>query len=140
MVSHMETLLRFGEAFNREGFAGLRPFLHPDFEFHEPPEQPGATVFHGRDAAMEGFSKWSETWVEQQSVPEGITELPDGRILALTREILVGRDELRTEQPAAQVMTFRDGLLLRWETHWDRDRVLRELGVAEADILRLDQT
>lgn len=128
-------LARIGAAFAREGFSGFRPFLHPDFEFHEPPQQPGATVFRGRDAALEGWNAWSEAWVEQRSVTEGVAELGDGRILVLTREHLQGRDELVTEHRAAHVISFRDGLVACWEASWDRDRTLRDLGLTEADVI-----
>lgn len=133
----LQTMARMNAAFNSEGWNGLRPFLHPDFEFHEPPEQPGASVFRGPDAAVEGWRGWSEAWVDQQSTPEGIAVLPDGRILLLTRERLRGRDELVMEHRAAQVVTLRDGMVLRWEASWDRDRTLRKLGLTDADVLPL---
>jgi hypothetical protein len=94
-------------------------------------------VFRGPDAAVEGWQGWSEAWVDQQSTPEGIAVVPDGRILLLTYERLRGRDGLVAEHRSAQVLTFRDGMLVHWEASWDRDRTLHELGITDADVLPL---
>ncbi len=112
-------MTRFGEVFNAEGFSGLFGFLHPDFEFHEPPEQIGATVFRGHDEARAGFARWEETWVEQRTEAQDVEVLPDGRVLAFTRERMLGRDGLRVENDAGSIFTFRDGKIVRWQIFWD---------------------
>ena len=124
-------LAQVGEAFNREGWEGFLPFVHPEFEFHEPPEQPGATVFHGPEAARKGWARWAEGWTEQHSEPQDVRELPDGRMLVLTRERMRGRDGIRVEQDCGHVVTFRDGKILRWESYWDRANALRAAGLSE---------
>jgi ketosteroid isomerase-like protein len=40
---------------NVGGAEAVRGLLDPDVVFKEPPEQPGATAFHGMDAAIEGW-------------------------------------------------------------------------------------
>ena len=122
-------LVRFGEAFNARGFEGIMGFLHPEVEFHEPPEQPGATVFRGREAAREGFARWAATWAEQRSETRGLDVLPDGRVLAYTRERMVGRDGLRVENDSGQLFTFRDGKILRWQVFWDPDNARAAAGL-----------
>ncbi len=117
----LQLLPQVQEAFNREGWNGLVPFLDPDFEFHEPPEQPGATVFRGHDEARKGWARWAEAWTEQRSEPEEIVELPDGRIFAVTVQHLRGRDGIEAKQASANVLTFRNGKVLRWEVYWDPD-------------------
>lgn len=112
-------LLRFGEAFNAGGFEAIMPFLDPEIEFHEPPEQPGAAVFRGYDDARTGFAKWAGTWLEQRSETQGLEFLPDGRALVFTREHLTGRDGLRVENDCASIFAFRDGKILRWQVFWD---------------------
>ena len=115
----LETLVRFGEAFNAGGFEAIMPFLHPEVEFHEPPEQPGAAVFHGYGAAREGFARWAETWLEQRTEVQGVEILPDGRILVFTREHLLGRDGLRLDNDCGSIFAFRDGKVQRWQVFWD---------------------
>jgi ketosteroid isomerase-like protein len=122
------------EAFNRDGWEGMVPFLDGDFEFHEPPEQPGATVFYGIEAARKGWARWAEAWTEQRSEFESLLELPDGRLLILTRERMKGREGLEVEHEAAQVVTLRGDKILRWATFWDRGNAAEALGMREEDL------
>ena len=112
-------LVKFGEAINAAGFEGVVPFLHPEIEFHEPPEQPGAAIFRGLDAVRAGYAKWEENWLEQRSEPQGFEVLPDGRVLVFSRERMVGRDGLRVENDAGHIFTVQDGKVLRWQSFWD---------------------
>ena len=124
-------LAQLDEAFNREGWNGTLPFLDADFEFHEPPEQPGATVFHGREAARAGWARWAEGWTEQRSEPKDVRELPDGRILVSTQNRMRGRDGIELEQHSWNIFTFRGDKVLRWESYWDESNALESAGLRE---------
>ena len=124
-------LAQVNEAFNEVGWDALFPFVDPDFEFHEPPEQPGATVFRGREAARKGVARWAEGWTEQRSEVQGVRELPDGRILAFTRERMRGRDGIEVEQDCGHLVTFRRGKILRWQSFWDPANALEAAGLSE---------
>ena len=121
----LSLLVRVGEAFNALGFDGIFPFVDPDFEFHEPPEQIGSSVFRGEVAAREGFAGWAETWAEQKSEAQSFEILPDGRALVFTRERLLGRDGLRLENDCGSLFTFRGDRLLRWQVFWDPENARR---------------
>ncbi len=127
--ANVALLLEFGQAFNAEGFEGVMPFLHPEIEFHEPPEQPGATVFRGEAAVREGFARWASAWVEQRTEPQDIEVLADGRVLGFTREHLVGRDGLRVQNDCGNLFTFRDGRIVRWQVFWDPANARAAAGV-----------
>lgn len=127
----IEVLNRFAEAFNRDGFDGLFPFLDPDFEFHEPPEQPAPRVFRGHEEARKGWAQWNEAWVEQRSATEEMIELDDGRLLVLTVQHFRGRDGLELTQPNANIFTLRGGKIVRWESFWERETALKVAGLPE---------
>ena len=130
-------LAQLAAGFEERGFEAVLPLADEAFEFHEPPEQPGATVFRGHAAAREGFTRWSETWVEQRSEIKGAQELPDGRIFALTLERMRGRDGLQVENECGHVFTFRGGKILRWQVFWDPANARRAAGLtADADVNR----
>ena len=125
-------LVKVGEAFNNRGWDALLPHLDEnDFEFHEPPEQPGATVFRGREEARAGWARWAEAWTEQRSELIELRELDDGRILLFARQFLRGRDGIEVEQDGYGLFTIRDGKLLRWEAYWDRANALEAAGLSE---------
>jgi ketosteroid isomerase-like protein len=121
------------ESFNRRGWDGLWRFADPEIEFHEPPEQPGSTVFKGLDAVREGVeSSWSENWIEQRSVLERVEDLGD-RVLLLTVEHLVGRDGIEVTQPGGHILTFRGGKIIRYQGFWTQQEALRAAGLGESE-------
>lgn len=127
---NLAVLAQFAEAYSDRRIDGVRPFVHDDFEFHEPPEQPGAGVFKGWEDAREAHARWSENWLEQRGELVGLEVLPDGRVLVFTRERMLGRDGLRVEQDGAGIFTFRDGKVLRWQAFWDPANARAAAGVS----------
>lgn len=127
----LETLVKLNEAFNREGWPGVFPFLDPEFEFHEPPEQPGATVFRGHEEARKGWAGWAEAWSSQRSEPEEVVELPDGRIFVVAVQHLRGRDGIEARQASANIFTFRNAKVLRWEVYWNPDSARARAGLGQ---------
>jgi ketosteroid isomerase-like protein len=130
-VSNIELLQRMAEAFNRDGWEGVLPFLSRDFEFHEPPEQPAPRVFHGPDEARAGWRGWSEAWAEQRSETREVIELADGRILVLTTQHFRARDGLEITQPNASIFTVSEGKISRWEAFWEEATALEAAGLSE---------
>ena len=119
------------ESFNRHGWDGMWRFADEEAVFHEPPEQPGATVFEGLDAAREGIERsWRENWVEQRSDVERCEDLGD-RVLVLTVEHLIGRNGIEVTQPCGHILTFRAGKVVRYEGFWDQQNALRAAGLSE---------
>lgn len=124
-------VVRLGAAFDEEGWTGTLPFTDPDFEFHEPPEQPGATVFHGHEEARAGWAGWAETWVDQRSEVRDVRELSDGRIFVRAHQWLRGRDEIEVEQDAWALFSFKGGKVIRWEVYWSEANALAAAGLTD---------
>ena len=125
---NLKVLEELHEAFNEEGWGGTLPFLHADFEFHEPPEQPGATVFHGREAARDGWARWAEAWTEQHSEPLEVRELPDGRIFTFAHQRMRGRNGIEVEQDGWNIFTFKEGKILCWQAFWEESNAREAAG------------
>jgi uncharacterized protein len=84
------------DTFNVGGAEALRKRFDPDVVFKEPPEQPGATTFHGVEAVIEGFGKWSENWESHRIEPERLIDLGDPRARVGTPHASrTGRDRSR---------------------------------------------
>jgi ketosteroid isomerase-like protein len=120
----------FHEAFNRDGWEALWRVADPEIEFHEPPEQPGASVFKGLEAVREGVARsWGENWIEQRSHAERYVDLGDDRVLLLAVQHLRGRDGIELAQPAGNIVTFRDGMIVRFEAFWSQQAALEAVGL-----------
>ena len=59
---NIEIVAKAQAAFAEGGAEAAAEFLDDDVAFSEPPEQPGATTFHGLQNVLEGFGRWSENW------------------------------------------------------------------------------
>jgi ketosteroid isomerase-like protein len=129
MVRNSEIIAQLYGAFNQGGLEAVAEFLDPEVIFSEPPEQPGATTFYGRDRALEGFGRWSETWSDQRSVIEKVIDHGE-TVVVLTRETLVGRDGIAIEQPCGTVFTFKDQKVVRCDSYWDQGKALEAAGVS----------
>lgn len=129
---NVEVVRRWHQEFNEDGWDALWRVADPEIEFREPPEQPGATVFKGLDAARAGVTQsWQQNWIEQRSVAEQFVDLGDDRVLVLTVEHLRGRDGIEVEQPAGAIVTLRDSKVVRFEPYWNQQTAFQAARVAE---------
>jgi ketosteroid isomerase-like protein len=117
--------------FNEHGFAATRHFGHPEIEFHEPPEQPGARVARGIDEVMAFLAEFESAWQSHRTEPLAIRAVAEDKVLLETLEHFVGRDGMEVEAPFAGLYTFRDGKVLRWQAFWEKDRALEAAGLRE---------
>jgi len=127
---NVEVLLHFGVEFNKRGWEALRDFAATDIEFCEPPEQPGTGTFRGLDAVMEALGRWSEAWERQSADPERVIDLGD-TIVVLVLNRFLGRDGIELEQPGGNVITLRDGKIVRWAAYWTPESALKAVGLEE---------
>jgi ketosteroid isomerase-like protein len=128
VASKSEIIARLFEAFNTGGPSAAAEFVDPEVVFSEPPEQPGATTFYGRERAIQGFSKWTETWLAQKSVIQKVIE-NDETFVVLTLETLVGRDGIAIEQPCGTVFRFKNEKIIRVDSYWDQRKALDAAGL-----------
>ena len=129
---NVELARRFNEEFNRSGWRALWSGANPDLEFCEPPEQPGASVFKGLEAAREGVTRsWDENWTEQRFDVERIVDLGNDRVLILNVMHLRGRDGVEVAHAAGNIVTFRDGRILRFQGYWSQQAALKAVGLED---------
>ena len=129
---NVEIVRRFNEEFNQSGWRALWSAADPDIEFCEPPEQPGASVFKGLEAAREGVTRsWDENWIEQHSDAERIVGLGDDRVLLLNVMHLRGREGVEVAHAAGNIVTLRDGKILRFQAYWSQPAALKAAGLEE---------
>jgi ketosteroid isomerase-like protein len=121
------------ESFNEAGFSAKATldFFDADAVFEEPPEQPAPRIARGRDAAVEMFSRFDETWEGHRSDPEEIRVIDDARILLLSIEHFRGRDGIEIDQPCGTIYTLRDGKVVRMQSFWERENALKAAGLWE---------
>ena len=130
---NVEIVRRMIESFNQAGYSAKATldFLDSDAVFEEPPEQPAPRIARGRDAIVEMFGRFDETWEEHRSDPEEIRVIDDARILLLSVEHFRGRDGIEIDQPCGTIYTLRDGKVIRMQSFWERENAFEAAGLRE---------
>ena len=104
--------------------------FHPDVEWHNDPEFPGAGVHRGAEAIRRDIARQREAWGEARFDPVEIIRT-DGRILVLVDVSMTGKTSGAPVGVAgAHIFTLRDGKVARVEAFTDRSRAFAAAGLA----------
>jgi ketosteroid isomerase-like protein len=127
MLSDAQLVTRVYKAFNSGGVDAVREYLHPDVEFIDPPELPGADHYIGRDAVIAYLEYFADAW--------GVVDIEieefhgaAGRLGAQIRIDLTGAASgFETVMRVMHVVDFEDGAIRRAQGYFDREEGLAAL-------------
>jgi ketosteroid isomerase-like protein len=129
---NVEILRRGYEAFARDGLDAIMPLLDEQIEWASNEDAPDAEIRHGHEGVRAWFKQTRESFDDARFVPDEITELPDGRVLALGRLAFSAKQSgIAMEGPFAHLITFRDGLITHFQQYSDQQRALKAAGLEE---------
>jgi ketosteroid isomerase-like protein len=125
-------LARLGyEAVNRGDIDSLLDLCAPDVEWQDPGAIDTSAVT-GKDAVRAFFETVLEPWAELRREPEEIIDLGENRVLVLFH--MTGRGKgsgIEVDARAADLLTIREGRLVRWMSYPDRTQALEAAGQRE---------
>jgi ketosteroid isomerase-like protein len=128
----IEIARRVFEQWARGDFSG--DFFHPDIEYSrigaQTPDMEGRWL--GLDelsAAMRDFlGPLSDLCIEA----ERIVDLGDDKVLVLTRQTARGKlSGVPIEHELGDLLTLRDGKIVRYDSYWNRAEALEAAGLSE---------
>ena len=123
--SNIELTRRGFEAFNRGDIAGLTDLFAKDVTIHSSPELPNSGDFEGHDGFLEWAQAWLEAWETFQIEMRDVTVIGDA-VVASVHQVGSGRGSgLQVEMDLAYLFRFRDGKVIGFELHPDRERALK---------------
>ena len=127
----MEVVKQGFEAFARDGWQALLPFLHPEFEAITSPEvamEPD--TYRGAEGVRRYFESFEDAMENIQIVPEGEFLGAGEKVFVPFRLSARGRETgIEATQHAFQVWTMRAGKGLRVEIFASRQRALEAAGL-----------
>jgi ketosteroid isomerase-like protein len=134
---NVERVRRAYEVINRAGLASEEAYrtgaelLHPDVEWRDQRELPGATVHHGVEGAMRHLAAAQESLdYERIEVLEILDAGPC--VVAVSRVHAVGRaSRVPVERDAVNVFSFRGAQVERVEIFATRSEALEAVGLRE---------
>jgi ketosteroid isomerase-like protein len=105
--------------------------FHPDIELHEDPRFPeAAETYHGREAARDYFTQFTESFDEFSFEVEEYVDLGEDKALVLFRIRMRGKESGATvDAKPGWIFTIRDGKTVRIEAHLDRDEAFAAAGL-----------
>ena len=129
---NVEVVQALFEATARRDADAARPLLDPDVEWDMSafPFPDGAGVYRGHDEVFAWWLRYFELWAE--SGFEIVDVLAVGEDLAVTtRAWGRGRDGIEVEQSFVNLVTVRNGQLVRNRAFRNRDEALEAVGLRE---------
>jgi hypothetical protein len=122
--------------FNRHDIEAFIACLDPSVEYHSAITVPGGAVYHGHDGVRKYFGDFKDAWGDEFRVePEALFDLGEQTLLFY---LVHGRGQqsgAEVAMPGAQVCRWRDRLMAYAKVYVDREDALRDLGVAQDDLV-----
>jgi len=109
----------------------VRNLLAPDFEMDNTDTAPEAGVVRGFDAMVEVLVPYFESFDEfRVSIEEVLHDDPQHLIVTALDEGRMRGSAAEIRNQRFHVWTFRDGRIVRFTTHLDRDQAFRAVGLS----------
>jgi ketosteroid isomerase-like protein len=109
----------------------IRQACDPEIEWVEDPDRADGRTYRGHDGVLESFQQWLDQFSEYGFEAERIIDCGDD-------VLVVGREQGRGAASGApvtaaiyQVLTIKDGKVLRFQEFYDQAPALRAVGLSE---------
>jgi ketosteroid isomerase-like protein len=129
--TNVEVVRRAIEVFNRDGPEAATAFLDPEIEWHDMPEQPDASVHHGREGFLEAAEQFAVGFEDFRVL---IDEILDHGNQVITYNRTFGRGSgsgATFEQRGSCVWSLRNGSIVRVEWFGTQREALKAVGLEE---------
>jgi ketosteroid isomerase-like protein len=119
------------DAFFGGDIAGVFARYDPDIEFRPPPEHPDFRVCRGHEEVRQAFTEWIGAWDTLRYDAPDYVDAGD-KVLVTSRQRGKAKSsgvEIDTE--FFNVLTLRDGKIVRFDMFFDRAEALEAVGLRE---------
>jgi ketosteroid isomerase-like protein len=116
------------ELFNETGRFD-EEFFHPDIEWRNAPEVPGASLHRGRDAVVAEIAAQGEAWEHRKAEPREVVLSGDKAVVSVHGTSRGRSSGASVEVDVVHVWTLEEGKVRRIEAFLDRAAALRAAGL-----------
>jgi ketosteroid isomerase-like protein len=136
---NVELWRRFNAAFNTRDFDAYIGYFDPDVELESAFSAVGGAVYHGHDGLRRWQRDFDDAWGDEIRVEvEAYFDLGEH---TLAFSVLRGRGRqsgAEVEMPITTVLRWRSGLIVYFKSYAHREQALRDLGVTEDELERIE--
>ena len=105
--------------------------FHPDVEWHNAPEWPGASIHRGVEAVQRDLRRQFDAWEEARYEPVEILRTGD-KVVVLLHVVVKGKASgIATGMDGAHVLTIQNGKVTRVRAFMNREEALAAAGLAK---------
>ena len=132
---NVELNRRLIDAYNTRDIEAFIALCDPSIEFHAAWAAVAPTVYHGHDGMRSWHRDLEDAWGEEIRLePEAMFDLGDSLLAFYVVHARGRHSGAAVAMPGANVMRFRDGLLVYVKAYLQREEALRDLGVTQDEL------
>ena len=105
-------------------------YWHPEIEYVEDPNWPGADMFRGAEAIRSRFTEYLEVFGNTEMSVEQLIDVGDQVVSVFRTRGESAQSGLPFEHEWAYVWTFRAGRVVRWQAYFEKGKALEAVGMA----------
>jgi ketosteroid isomerase-like protein len=123
------------EAYNARDIGAFIACCHPQIEFHSAMDAVGGAVYHGHDGLQKYHRDTEEAWGDDIRLePEAYFDLGEHTLAFLVARGRGRQSGADVTLPGAQVLRWRDGLIVFHKGYADREGALSDLDVSADEL------
>ncbi len=127
------------EAYNVRDIEALIAHCDSSIEFHAAWAAGAPTVYHGHDGLRRWHRDLEDAWGEEIRLePEALFDLGESLLAFYVVHARGRHSGAAVAMPGANVMRWRDGLIVYIKAYLDREEALRDLGVTQDELEPID--
>jgi ketosteroid isomerase-like protein len=135
-VKFVKDLYGAAESMDKQQLLAALPTLieqvcDPEIEWFEDPQRADSTIYRGHAGVLRSFEHWLEGFDEYGFVIEDAIDCGDDVFVSGREEGRGAVSGATVNSPIYQVLTFRDGKILRFREFYDRQLAARAAGLSE---------
>jgi uncharacterized protein len=128
---NVEVVRRWMDAFFGGDLTAVYAALDPAIEFRPPPEHPDFAIHQGHEAFNRAFARWIGAWESLRYSAPDYTDAGDKVLVALTQRGKAKGSGVEVETEVFNVLTVRDGVIVRFDMFFQRAPALEAVGLRE---------
>jgi ketosteroid isomerase-like protein len=122
-------------AFNRRDIEALIAYCAPEVEFHSTFAAVGGALYHGHDGVRSWHRDLEEAWGGDIRVEvEAYFDLGESTLVFYAMQARGRQSGAEVWMPAAQLLRWRDGLMIEFRGYPSRAAAVADLGVSPDDL------
>jgi ketosteroid isomerase-like protein len=131
-AAEVEVITRMYRAWNSGDMKALADVFHTEVEVR-PALSPflASTVYRGHDGVATWYQETYEPWVELRAEPQRFIDAGERVVVVVALHARVHGGQVDVEGEIAQVVTVRDGKIVRLDGYEEPDDAFAAVGVSE---------